>query len=225
MVDRAGDGRMHGQRPRLVIMVKEPVAGRVKTRLSRDLGAGTATNVYRHMLRAVTLRLAQDERWLTSLSVAPTTALRTSVLPKGIQRLPQSGGNIGVRMQAIFGLTGALPARAPDGPVVIIGTDIPEVHPRHIAQAFKALGRHDIVFGPATDGGFWLVGMRRIPRIIDAFQDVRWSSPETLRDCLDGLGAYRVATVSMLSDVDEICDLRRLGGLAGRRILGAARTS
>ena len=199
-------------RRRLVIMAKAPQAGRVKSRLSRDIGTTAATNFYRHTLAAVTGRLARDTRWHTLLSIAPATALHGRNLPPGLSRLAQSSGDIGQRMQAIFDQPFV-------GPVVVVGSDIPEMHPTHIAAAFDALANHDAVFGPAVDGGFWLVGLKRSPRVIAAFGEVRWSSPTTLQDCLEGLGGYRVATVSCLRDVDEAADLTHLRGNWGRRIV------
>lgn len=210
--------RRSGYHRQLVIMVKEPVAGRVKTRLGHDIGVSAATSFYRHTLRAVTSRLSCDPRWQTVLSVAPAPAVASVCLPAHIARSPQTGHDLGDRMQAIF-------ARPQPGPVVIIGTDIPAVTPTHIDQAFQALGRHDVVFGPATDGGFWLVGMRRIPRVFEAFRNVRWSTADTLRDCLDGLERHRaasVATVATLSDADEAGDLLALGHVIGRHVLPKA---
>lgn len=202
-------------RRRLVIMVKEPVAGRVKTRLGRDVGVSRATGFYRQTLASVTARLARDARWQTFLSVAPAVATASTMLPASLPRLPQHDGDLGQRMQAIFDVSGS-------GPVVVIGTDIPEVAPRHIAEAFHALGRNDVVFGPAADGGFWLVGMRRTPRLVDLFHAVRWSTPHTLRDCLDGLRRQswvKVATVATLNDADDRGDLVRVAHAAGRRVL------
>lgn len=205
-------------RRRLAIMVKEPVAGRVKTRLARDVGLASATGFYRHTLKSVVARLAADPRWHTCLSVAPAAMTTSRMLPAGVVRMPQLGGDLGQRMQTIF----EIPER---GPMVVIGTDIPKVTPVEIAQAFQALGRHDIVFGPATDGGFWLVGMRRSPRVFQLFHDVRWSTPHTLQDCLDGLRTHhglRVATVATLSDADESADLEHLANARGRRLLPRA---
>jgi uncharacterized protein len=193
-------------------MVKQPIAGQVKTRLARDIGSAAAAMFYRHTMANVAGRLVRDTRWQTLLSVAPASAAQSAQFPGGIERVPQVDGDLGARMQAIF----ALPER---GPVVIIGTDIPEVRPSHVAAAFSALGSNDVVFGPATDGGFWLVGMRRTPRVIEAFREVRWSSPDTLQDCFAGLVTKRVGLARMLRDVDDIRDLKLLKSTTGRRIL------
>ena len=92
----------------------------------------------------------------------------------------------------------------PPGPVVIIGTDIPDIRTRHIDQAFRALGTHDAVFGPANDGGYWLVGLKRRPALKNIFACVRWSSEHTLADTRANLPAHwRVAELEVLTDVDD----------------------
>ena len=65
----------------------------------------------------------------------------------------------------------------PNGPVIIIGSDIPNIRTRDIAQGFQALGQHDAVIGPAPDGGYWLVGQSRRPKVLAMFSNVRWSGP------------------------------------------------
>ena len=104
---------------------------------------------------------------------------------------------------------GRLLRGAPPGPVCIVGADIPGIRRHHIARAFAALGRHDAVFGPAQDGGYWLVGLRRT-RAVPAtlFQGVRWSSRTALADTVATLGACRVAHIDTLRDVDVAADLR-----------------
>ncbi len=197
---------------RLIVMVKAPVAGRVKTRLARDLGTATATRFYRATSRAVIGRLAHDPRWVTTLAVAPDAAIACRAWPHHLARTRQGQGDLGQRMQRAID-------RAPLGPVILIGTDIPDVRPALIAGAFRLLGRHDAVFGPATDGGFWLAGARRRPRTPRMFQQVRWSSPETLADTVRNLAGLRVAHAARLADVDTACDFRVSGSRSGRRIL------
>jgi hypothetical protein len=86
---------------------------------------------------------------------------------------------------------------------MIIGSDIPAIEPSHIAQAFRLLGRADAVFGPATDGGYWLVGLKRTPTALNAFAHVRWSGPHALADTLANLDGKNIALAATLSDVDE----------------------
>ncbi len=193
----------------LVVMAKEPRCGAVKSRLAKDIGSVAATAFYRNALRNVTARLASDPRWRTLLAVTPDTSVRAGVWPRAFGYVGQGRGDLGMRLQAIFdGL--------PPGPVVFIGTDIPEITGRHIARAFAALARNDAVIGPGDDGGYWLIGLRRTPRIPKIFNGVRWSSPHTLDDTLANLRSMRVATLDALADVDDGTGYHRIGEAAAR---------
>ena len=184
-------------------MVKEPVAGRVKTRLGREIGMPEAAWWFRHQTAQV-LRRLRDPRWDMVLSVAPDTAITSSVWPGDLARIPQGRGDLGRRMAR--GLRGVR------GPAILIGGDIPEVSPKHIAEAFRLLGRNESVIGPAHDGGFWLIGLRHPARAgRRLFHGVRWSHPDTLRETLPTLPAP-VATAATLQDVDTAADLRRAKG-------------
>ena len=93
----------------------------------------------------------------------------------------------------------------------------------HVADAFASLGRNDWVFGPASDGGYWLVGARRRPVLTDPFAKVRWSTDKALADTLAGLHGARIGFVAQLDDVDEAADLHELGvrdDLDQRRAIG-----
>jgi glycosyltransferase A (GT-A) superfamily protein (DUF2064 family) len=109
--------------------------------------------------------------------------------------------------------------RLPPGPVAIIGTDVPRVTAAQIARAFRRLGRDQAVFGRAMDGGYWLVGMRRRPRVLEAFANVRWSSEHALSDTLVGLRNVSVGFVATLCDVDEAIAFQAAAGQFGRRVL------
>lgn len=109
---------------------------------------------------------------------------------------------------------------APPGPVIIAGTDIPGVTPSLILEAFQLLRAHDVVVGPANDGGFWLVGFaRRRPLPKTIFNGVRWSHPDTLADVLANCGHLSVARAGVLSDVDTRADYMSQSTIIGRRIL------
>jgi rSAM/selenodomain-associated transferase 1 len=176
--------------------------GRVKRRLAREIGDAEATRFYRLTL-ARQIRLLRDRRWQLWLFVTPDTAC-ADVAWRGVQRIrPQGSGDLGQRMKRPFRLL-------PPGPVVLVGSDIPAMRARHIARAFRLLGRHDVVFGPASDGGFWLIGARRIrplPRAL--FKGARWSTPHALVDSLASLPKdCSVALADTLDDVDDLASLR-----------------
>lgn len=191
-------------RPTLVIMVKEPRPGRVKTRLGKDIGLIGSAWWFRHQTRAL-LRRIEDPRWRTLLAVSPDIeGLSSRVWPAHLPRVAQGRGDLGDRMARLLR---ALPA----GPVCIIGADIPGVTRPRIAEAFGALGRHDAVFGPAPDGGYWLIGMKRArPPAPGILQNVRWSSEYALADSARSLGAVSIAHVATLQDVDTVKDLDAL---------------
>lgn len=196
----------------LIIMAKVPGAGRVKTRLAREVSSATAAYFYRHTCRAVVARLAASTRWRTALCITPDVGIGDRFWPPDIPKIRQGDGDIGRRMQRAI-------AAMPPGPVVLVGTDIPAIRRSHIARAFKVLGDSDIVFGPAQDGGFWLVGSSRRRPMPLAFDNVRWSSPFALQDTLDNLKNYAVTQIDQLNDVDTRHDLLSVSSWYGRRIL------
>jgi rSAM/selenodomain-associated transferase 1 len=196
----------------LVVMAKAPVAGAVKTRLARALGVGNATRFARHATAALLQRLAPDPRWQTILAVTPDAAVSSRCWPRGLIRVRQGNGDLGCRMQRIMDML-------PPGPVAIIGTDVPSVTPAQIAPAFRRLGRYQAVFGRALDGGYWLVAMRRRPRVNEGFANVRWSSEHALSDTLARLGHVTVDFIATLPDVDEASDFHAAAGQLGRRVL------
>jgi uncharacterized protein len=199
----------------LVVMVKDPQAGRVKTRLARGIGAVGAVQFYRHTTRAVLSRVVSAREWRTVLAVSPDAAIQARAFPFHMYRTPQGRGDLGQRMQRVMD-------RAPRGPVLIIGSDIPGITATHIRDGFKALGSNDAVLGPAPDGGYWLVGLKRFPRIPRAFQNVRWSSEFALADTRANLAGLRVALIAELDDVDEAQDLAAMSGGSGRLITTCA---
>lgn len=191
-------------RKTLVVMVKEPRPGRVKTRLGRDIGMTASAWWFRHQVSAL-LRRIESPKWDIVLAVAPDVAGLTSrVWPSHITRIPQGSGDLGDRMAGVF-------RSLSPGPVCIIGADIPGITQARIAESFEALGNHDAVFGPADDGGYWLVGMKRTgPVPSGLFDNVRWSTKHALADSRRSMGNLRIAYVATLRDVDTLADLKSL---------------
>ncbi|HMK41243.1 MAG TPA: TIGR04282 family arsenosugar biosynthesis glycosyltransferase [Methyloceanibacter sp.] len=198
---------------RLVIMAKSPRRGAVKRRLASEIGEGAALRFYRSCLSHSVMRLAGDPRWLTLLAIAPDREVASTVLPSRlrVQCVPQGTGDLGERMQHLFELL-------PPGPVILVGSDIPAIAPGLIAEAFVLLKGSDAVFGKARDGGYWLVGLKRGPRLLAPFRNVRWSSSHALADTLSNLDGRRIAFVATLSDVDTEDDFRRERCLAERLV-------
>ena len=192
-------------RRHLVLFVRAPHLGRGKRRLAQDIGDLATLRFERLMLALLLRRLARDRRWRLHIAVTPDKARgHARHWRRGVDVTGQGEGDLGVRMRRAL-------ATCPQGPVVLVGGDIPALTARHVATAFHQLGGCELVFGPAEDGGFWLVGARRRPRLPLLFEQVRWSSPHALADTLAGLSPrVSVGFVDRLEDVDDGEAYRRL---------------
>ncbi len=191
----------------LLIFVKHPAPGEVKTRLAREIGARAAAEVGRllaeHALRS-TRPEGNDYRRRVFWSPPEAEAAMAAWLP-GEVLLPQVPGDLGRRMAEAFEHTFGAGARRS----VLIGTDVPALGRGQILTAFDALARHDVVLGPARDGGYYLVGLSRPQPGL--FEGVPWGTAEVLDVTLERARSLRlsVAFLETLDDVDTIADVRR----------------
>ncbi|MFO0995623.1 MAG: TIGR04282 family arsenosugar biosynthesis glycosyltransferase [Alphaproteobacteria bacterium] len=201
----------------LIIFAKAPRLAQVKRRLAAGIGDVEAWRFYQTTMRRVLIRLARDRRWRTSLFMAPDRfAHAPGDWPKGAVRFAQGPGDLGARMGRAF-------RAQPPGPVVLVGTDIPSLGAGHIDRAFRALGRADVVFGPAADGGYWLIGLARRRGASVEFKDVRWSTRYALADTCASLPKnYAVAMIDTLEDVDDRASYERLGHVGPARPPGVS---
>ena len=189
----------------LVLFVRVPLLGSGKRRLAREIGDIAALRFEKLMIALLLRRLAKDGRWRLRIAVTPDKARRSARhWCGGVEAVGQGAGDLGRRMVRML-------ETSPSGATVIIGGDIPAVTARHVAAAFRLLGSHDLVFGPAEDGGFWLVGARHPRHLPPIFARVRWSSPHALADALASLpGRIKVGFAERLEDVDDADAYRRL---------------
>lgn len=175
--------------------------GTVKRRLACDVGDRAALRFYRTTLTETLRRLRADRRFRTVLAVTPDSACRVRAWPRHIERVPQGPGTLEHRMHRVF-------ARHPRRRIAIVGSDIPGLLGDDVARAFKLLGRAQACFGPALDGGYWLVALSA-RRPAEPFANVRWSSEWALRDTLANFSGASVSLLRELADVDTGADLRR----------------
>lgn len=191
------------RRAQLLIYAKPPRMGLAKTRLARSLGSATEARRIAMMTLARTIRAAQGGAWTPVLYTAPDSALTESlggIWPATLERRSQGNGDLTQRLNK--GLSEANP-----GPVLFIGADAPDLTPALIRRAIRALQTHDAVFGPATDGGFWLFGLNKTARTRSPFAAVRWSGPHAMADVRANLPkSARVAELPRLIDIDEAED-------------------
>lgn len=194
----------------LIIIAKYPEEKNVKTRLKGSMPDEKRLDLYVSMLENTLHKLKSVPGVDTFIAYAPESGkdyfTRFGV---GLILLPE--GDLGVRMfHAFRELFKAGYHRA-----VLVGADIPDLSSTIILKAFALLSLDDIVYGPAVDGGYYLVGMRTL--IKEIFEDVPWSSDQTLNRSIEKArqSGYSVALAETLSDVDTIDDVRRSGLMPG----------
>jgi len=184
-------------KPIVYIFTKAPLMGKAKTRLAADIGVVHAQRIYKAMMSRV-IRNVQSEKWDTVLAVTPARWLSRVREWRGVPQIRQVSGSLSPRLADVF---------KTKGPIVVIGTDCPQVTAQDIDHAFKALKHHKVVFGPAADGGFWLMGaIGPIPA--DLFDNVRWSHENTLLDLADKFDD--IGVLRTLTDVDDLETLREV---------------
>jgi rSAM/selenodomain-associated transferase 2/rSAM/selenodomain-associated transferase 1 len=204
----AGWYRPHRTGPRhtVVVFAKAPTPGRVKTRLAADIGAEEATRIYRTLGRDTVDALRRGP-WRLMVYVDPpdSTALsevRSWLDLDGVACRPQASGDLGRRMARAFEecLDDA-------DAVCVVGTDIPGIDTATVARGFAALDRAGAVFGPATDGGYYLVGLDQ-PRP-GLFDGIEWSTASVLDETLERArrAGISVALLDAKTDVDRLADV------------------
>jgi uncharacterized protein len=192
---------MAERRRTLVVFAKAPQIGQAKTRLARAIGAARAVSLYRGWTARL-LREARDPRWRLVLAVTPDLErwARFAAWGGPVTRIGQGRGDLGARMARAM-------ARCGPGPVVIVGSDIPDLKRSDIAAAFAALKAADAVFGPARDGGYWLIGLKSAARARALRKPIRWSSAQALADTSEAIGpALKTSFLRVLIDIDTAED-------------------
>jgi hypothetical protein len=185
----------------LIIFVKNPELGKVKTRLAKDVGDFKALEVYRQLLH------------ITKHACEGMNCSRNVFYSEGIidddwdtdrfDKFVQIGSDLGERMQNAMEQAFALGARK----AVVIGSDCPQITKKVIDEAFEKLDAHDAVIGPASDGGYYLIGLRSLhPQL---FMNKRWSTETVLSDTVQDLksGGLTFFLLEELSDIDSKDDL------------------
>ena len=192
---------MPKRRPVVILFLKAPLVGGVKTRLAADIGALAAWRFYCETAQRIVGRLARRPEWDLVLAAAPrrSAAHIRRGLPRlaGLPCIDQGDGDIGVRMARCLD-------RLAPRPRLLVGADIPGIATGIIGQSFDLLRRSDFLFGPAQDGGFWLVGQRGPEPCAGLFDGVPWSSDRTFAATLGNVPhRKRTAFAPALADVDD----------------------
>jgi rSAM/selenodomain-associated transferase 1 len=177
-----------------IVFARAPRLGTVKRRLARQIGDRAALRFHTGTLIRLLRRLHACRRFDTVLAITPDRArLR---LPVRVRRIDQGAGDLGQRMGR---------ALRRHRRVALIGCDIPEATAADVLAAFRRLNTADAVFGPAEDGGYWLIALGP-RRPADLFGAVRWSTEHALADTLRQFRGKRIGFVRRLADVDTLAD-------------------
>lgn len=183
----------------LIIFVKNPVPGTVKTRIARTVGDEQAVAVYQHLLR-------HTQAVVRQLTCRRVVYYGDFVNPddgwNDYEKQLQSGADLGERMREAFQAQFEQDA----GPVVIIGSDCLAITAEHIERAFSALNKADVVIGPATDGGYYLLGMKQLHPFL--FDNMPWSQPELRQrtELAIRQNGLTFEQLDELTDIDEWTD-------------------
>ncbi|MCG6894225.1 MAG: TIGR04282 family arsenosugar biosynthesis glycosyltransferase [Desulfobacteraceae bacterium] len=201
----------NAQDRRVLVFLRSPRQGRVKTRLARHLGPKLTLALYRCFVEDLLGTLAAIGVPTTVCFFPQRDEERVrSWLGSNHGFQPQQGGHLGERMAGAF--QQAFDADRRLQRAVLVGTDVPDLPGGVIQEAFKALCTTDAVLGPAYDGGYYLVGFQRSGFCPGVFQDVAWGTPTVLGDSLAALddAGCRYRLLRRWRDVDNRGDLLRL---------------
>jgi uncharacterized protein len=197
----------------LIILVKAPRPGAVKTRIAEVIGAQPACDAYISLVNV----LIEQLRALSNvhLRYAPDDALPeiSRWLQPAWTSAPQGHGDLGHRLSVA--IREAFEGGAQR--VVIIGSDAPDITCQDIQSAWSALKSHDLVIGPAEDGGYWLIGLRAEQPTL--FENISWSSNVVFQQTFARAQSANLSIdlLRKLPDIDTVDDLRRFESRAAKQ--------
>lgn len=185
----------------LIIFVKNPVLGKVKTRLAADIGDERALEVYEQLLKITRNEAAKAN--CTRHVFYSDEIVSDAWDDDSFNKFVQEGSDLGERMNNAFEQVFALGARK----AIIIGSDCPGLTTEIIENSFCVLDEHDVAIGPAKDGGYYLLGMKK--QLPFLFEGKKWSTDSVLSETIHDLKENRLSYGMLieLSDLDTVKDL------------------
>jgi rSAM/selenodomain-associated transferase 1 len=181
----------------LIIFARNPVLGKVKTRLAATMGDYKALSIYQSLLE-YTAKITKELPCDLFVFYADGISLNDHWSDDVYQKMIQEGNDLGSRMNHAFNILFQQPYKR----VLIIGTDCFELTSSIIKDAFKALDKHEVVIGPSADGGYYLLGMKQFYPFL--FEEIAWSTDNVYRSTITKLVTNKISyqALTLLNDID-----------------------
>ena len=186
----------------IIVFVRSPELGKVKTRLARSIGDQSALNIYKILLKhtaAVLRDLSFDKVVYFSEKIDNNDFWENSLFEKKLQK----GVDLGERMHHAFDTAFNKGYKK----VLIIGSDLFDLTSSLITSAFEALETYDISIGPSLDGGYYLLGMKKLQP--EVFKNKKWGTDSVLENTLQDLKKQKIKLLKALNDIDTLEDLQQ----------------
>jgi rSAM/selenodomain-associated transferase 1 len=193
----------------VLFFVKYPALGKVKTRLAEQIGQDAAADLYRNFVTDILATLKSlDVNFKIVFALGNSQEQFQQWLGKEYSYIPQVGQDLGQRMKNAF--LEAFNEGFKD--VVVIGSDSPDLPRKYLELAFTALDTNDVVIGPSSDGGYYLIGFTREAFLPEAFERISWSSNKVFEQTVNILKRYSQSLYLLPQwyDVDTLADLESL---------------
>lgn len=184
----------------IITFTRNPELGKVKTRLAKTIGEASALAIYIKLLEhteSVLRNIDSDKAVYYSVKIRENDLWDSNIY----QKHQQFGNDLGIRMQNAF----KAGFDAGYSKIVIVGSDLHDLQPKHITQAFDALDTNDVTIGPAEDGGYYLLGMKTLYK--DVFENKNWGTETVFEDTIKNLKNESVFLLEQLNDVDTYEDI------------------
>jgi len=185
----------------IIIFTRNPELGKVKTRLAKTVGNESALNIYKHLLNHTekTIRsIESDKAVYYSVKIRDNDIWDNQIYQKHLQK----GDDLGIRMLNAFESAFKNNYKK----VVIVGSDLYDLNPQDIKKAFNELEKNDVVIGPAKDGGYYLLGIKKLQSQV--FKNKDWGTETVLKDTLANLNNKKVKLLEEKNDIDIWEDIK-----------------
>jgi len=185
----------------LLIFTKNPIAGKVKTRLAKGIGDKAALEVYKILLdhtRKVTAALQVNKHVYYAWNIVQDDLWEGN----NFQKRLQVEGDLGEKMQAAF----TEGFREGYERIIVIGSDLYDLETQDLENAFNELEQHDYVIGPANDGGYYLLGMKSLNTAL--FEDKAWSTSSVFEQSLRDISENSYKVLPLKNDIDMLEDIK-----------------